>query len=69
MKKFIVSVLCAAIFFIGLGGLVEKAAAGFKSDERALAIIKQARAAIGGEANIANVRALTITAKATHNFA
>jgi hypothetical protein len=68
MKKFTVSVLCAAIFFIGLGGLVEKAAAGFKSDERALAIIKQARAAIGGEANIANVRALTISAKATHNF-
>lgn len=69
MKKFIVSVLCAAVFFIGLGGLAEKAAAGFKSDERALAIIKQARAAIGGEANIANVRALTITGKATQNIA
>jgi hypothetical protein len=56
------------VFFIGLGGLVEKAAAGFKSDERAMEIIKQARAAIGGDANIANVRALTITAKATQNF-
>ena len=68
MKRFIGSILCVSVFFIGLGGLVEKAAAGFKSDEQALAIIKQARAAIGGEANITNVRALTITAKATHNF-
>ena len=56
MKRFIVSILCVTVFFIGLGGLVEKVAAGFKSDERALAIIKQARAAIGGEANIANAR-------------
>lgn len=69
MKRFIVSILCVTVFFIGLGGLVEKAAAGLKSDERALAIIKQARAAIGGDASIANTRAMTITAKATHNFA
>ena len=68
MKRFIGSILCVTVFFIGLGGLVEKVAAGFKSDERALAIIKQARAAIGGDANIANARAMTITAKATHNF-
>lgn len=69
MKKFIVSVLCVAVFFIGLGGLVERAAAGLRSDDRALAIIKQARAAIGGDASIANVRAMTITAKATQSFA
>ena len=68
MKRFIGSILCVSVFFIGLGGLVEKAAAGFKSDERALAIIKQARAAIGGDAGIANVRALTITGRATQNF-
>lgn len=68
MKRFIVSILCVTVFFIGLGGLVEKAAAGFKSDERALAILKQARAAIGGDASIANARAMTITAKATQNF-
>lgn len=68
MKRFIGSILCVSMFFIGLGGLVDKVAAGFKSDERALAIIKQARAAIGGDADIAGVRALTITGKATQNF-
>ena len=68
MKRFIGSILCVSVFFIGLGGLVEKAAAGLKSDEQALALIKQARAAIGGDASIANVRALTITGKATQNF-
>jgi hypothetical protein len=68
MKRFIVSILCVSVFFIGLGGLVDRVGATFKSDEQALALIKQARAAIGGDANITNVRALTITAKATQNF-
>jgi hypothetical protein len=65
MKKFIISILCVAIFFIGLGGLIEETGARFKSDERALELIKQARAAIGGEEAIKNVRGLTITGKAT----
>lgn len=68
MKRFIISVLCVAVFFIGLGGLVEKTAANFKSDAKALELIKKARIAIGGEANIANVRAMTITGKATKTF-
>lgn len=68
MKKFIIMVLCVSTFFIGLGGLVDKAGAKFKSDERALEIIRLARIAIGGDANINNVRSLTITAKTTHNF-
>lgn len=68
MKKFIIMVLCVSIFFIGLGGLVDKVGANFKSDEKALEIIRQARIAIGGDANINNVKSLTIVAKATHNF-
>lgn len=68
MKRFIVSVLCTAVFFIGLGGLIEKTSAKFKSDEKALAIIAQARQAIGGDANIKNVRSMTITGNTTHSF-
>lgn len=68
MKRFIVSVLCAAVFFTGLGGLLEKAAANLKSDERALEVIRRARQAIGGDANINNVRSMTITGKVTKTF-
>ena len=63
MKRFIISVLCVAVFFIGLGGLLEKTTANFKSDEKALELIRKARLAIGGEANINNVRSMTIAGK------
>ena len=66
MKKFIISVLCVSVFFIGLGGLVEKTGAKFKSDAKALELINLARTAIGGEANIKNVRSMTITGKTDH---
>jgi hypothetical protein len=65
MKKFIISTLCVAIFFIGLGGLIQETGARFKSDDRALELIKQARQAIGGEEAIKSVRGLTIIGKAT----
>lgn len=68
MKRFIVSTLCVAVFFIGLGSLVDRAGASFKSDEKALELIRQARVAIGGEANITAVRGLTIVGKTTNNF-
>jgi len=68
MKKFILSILFATVFFMGLGGLFEKTQANFKSDERALTLIRQAREAIGGDANINNVRSLTVIAKATKTF-
>lgn len=68
MKKFIVSVLCTAVFFIGLGSLIEKTDAKFKSDEKALALIAAARQAIGGDANIKNVRSMTIIGGSTHTF-
>ncbi len=68
MKKFILSILCAAVFFVGAGGLFETVGAKFKSDEKALTLIKQAREAIGGDANINNIRSLTAVGKVTKNF-
>lgn len=68
MKKFIVSILCAATFFIGLGGLIEGVGAKFKSDERALELVRLARLAVGGEQALGNVRSMTITGRVTKTF-
>ncbi len=68
MKKFIISVLCVSIFFIGLGGLAEKAGAKFKSDAKALELVRLARIAIGGDANINNVRSMTISGTTAQTF-
>ena len=65
MKRFIVSVLFVTVFCIGLGALVDKAGASFKSDEKALALIKQARLAIGGDQSIAEVRSMIIKGNTT----
>ncbi len=67
MKKFIITVLSVSVFFIGLGSLVEKTTANFKSDAQALELIKKARIAIGGDANINSVKSLTVSAT-TENF-
>lgn len=68
MKRFIVSVLCVSVFFIGLGGLIEKASATFKSDEKALELLRKARQAVGGDAAVNNVKSMTILGKATKTF-
>ncbi len=68
MKRFIVSILSVTVFCIGLGALVEEVGAGFKSDEKAIALIKQARIAIGGEQSIAEVRSMIIKGNATHTI-
>jgi hypothetical protein len=68
MKKFIFSILCVSVFFIGLGGLINQVGAKFKSDERALAIIAQARQAIGGDAAIKSVKSLTVVGNSTNSF-
>ncbi len=68
MKKFIISVLCVAVFFFGLGSLAEKVGAKFKSDARALELIAKARQAIGGDEAIRNVRSLAISGKTTISF-
>ncbi len=68
MKRFFVMILLVSTFFIGLSALVEQAGAKFKSDAKALELIRQARIAIGGDANIAAVRSMTIAANTTHFF-
>ena len=68
MKRFIITILCVLVFFIGLGNLLDKVGAKFKSDERALELIKQARQAIGGDAAISGIRSMTITGNASHTF-
>jgi hypothetical protein len=68
MKRFLVSVLCVSVFFVGLGNLIEKAAASLKSDDKALAILAKARQAIGGDSAIAGVKSMTIVGKATKTF-
>ncbi len=68
MKRFIVSILCVTVFCVGLGALVEEVGARFKSDEKALAIVKQARLAIGGDQSIAEVRSMIIKGNTTHTF-
>lgn len=68
MKRFIVSILCVSVFFIGLGAVADNVAAKFKSDEKALEIIRQARVAIGGDASIAQVRSMTISGKTSKTF-
>ncbi|MGQ0542039.1 MAG: hypothetical protein ACT4O9_09350 [Blastocatellia bacterium] len=68
MKRFIVSVLCVATFFVGLGVLADKVGAKFKSDEKALEIVRKARVAIGGDAAIADVRSIVIKGQTTNTF-
>lgn len=68
MKKFTISILCVAVFFIGLGGLIQETGARFKSDERSLELIRQAQTAIGGETAVRNVRSLSINGRVTKTF-
>lgn len=68
MKRFITTVLGISIFFIGLGAVVDKVAAGFKSDDKALEIIKKARTAIGGDAALAEFKALVIKGQSSHTI-
>jgi hypothetical protein len=68
MKRFLVSILSVSVFFIGLGTLVEKAGASFRSDERALELIRAARQAIGGDGAINAVKSMTITGQTSHTF-
>ncbi|MBK9155798.1 MAG: hypothetical protein IPM25_16590 [Chloracidobacterium sp.] len=68
MKKFVISVLSIAVFFAGLGSLAERVGAQFKSDQKAMEIIGMSRAALGGEAALAQVRSMVITGRTIHQF-
>ncbi len=66
MKRFIFSVLAVSVFFLGLGALVEKTGAKFKSDEKALDLVRKARVAIGGDSAINSIESMTIVGRTTH---
>lgn len=68
MKRFIFSVVTVSVFFLGLGALVEQTGAKFKSDEKALDIVRKARIAIGGDAAINAVESMTIIGRTTHKI-
>ncbi len=68
MKRFIGSILCVSVFFIGLGGLVDNVGAKLKSDARALELIRLAQMAIGGDSAVRSVEGITIVGKATKTF-
>ena len=68
MKRFIFSILSVAVFFVGLGAIVDKVGARFKSDDKAVELIRQARLAIGGDQAIASIRSMTISGKTSHTF-
>jgi hypothetical protein len=66
MKRFFFSILCVSVFFLGLGALVEKTGAKFKSDERALDLVSKARQALGGDSALNAVQSLRIVGQTTH---
>lgn len=68
MKRFILSVLSISVFFVGLGSLADHVGAKFKSDEKALEVIRRTRTALGGEAALAEVRSMIITGRSVHTF-
>lgn len=68
MKRFVISILFVSVFCVGLGALVDKVGAKFKSDEKALALIRDARQAIGGEAAITAIKSMTIAGHSTRTF-
>ena len=65
MKRFVVFVFAIAFVFVGIGTMFESVSAKFKSDEKALDIIRAARAAVGGESKLREVRGLVIAGKTT----
>src|SRR6476660_3920791 len=68
MKRFILSTLAITFLFLGLGSLVERTGAKFKSDDKALELIAKARAALGGDAAIKNIQSMTIAGRTTKTF-
>ncbi len=68
MKRFLTAVIGASAFFLGVGALVDQAGARFKSDEKALELIRKARAAIGGDSEAAGIQSMIIKGRTTQTF-
>jgi hypothetical protein len=65
MKRLIFSILGVSLLFLGVGAVVENTSARYKSDEKALELVRKARLAIGGDAAIASVQSVVITGRTT----
>jgi hypothetical protein len=68
MKRFIFSILSVSVFFLGVGALVDNVGAKFKSDEKALDLIRKARVAIGGDSALAGVQSMIINGRTTQTI-
>ena len=68
MKRFIFSILSVSVFFLGVGALVDNVGAKFKSDEKALDLIRKARVAIGGDSALAGVQSMIIKGRTTQTL-
>jgi hypothetical protein len=68
MKRLILSGLCISVFFLGIGSLVDRVGARFKSDERALELIAKARQAIGGDVALGNIQSMRIVGRTIHTI-
>lgn len=67
MKRFMFSTLVVAVFFLGVGALVERTGASFRSDEKALELVRKARVALGGDSALAGVQSLRIVGQTTRS--
>jgi len=67
MKRFFISILAVSLCFLAMGALIDKAGAEFRSDEKALELVRNARIAIGGEAAINTIRSLRIVGQTTRS--
>ena len=68
MKRFVFTVLGVAVFFVALGAVVDNVGAKFKSDEKALDLVRKARVAIGGDGAINGVQSLRIVGQTTRTM-
>ncbi|MEO7538525.1 MAG: hypothetical protein ABIV21_00720 [Pyrinomonadaceae bacterium] len=67
MKRFMFSILVVTVFFLGVGAVIEKTGARFKSDEKALDLVRKARVALGGDSALAAVQSLRIVGQTTNS--
>ncbi len=67
MKRFTISVVAVSVFFLGIGSLVDRTSAKFKSDDAALALIAKARRAIGADSSTA-VNGMIIKGRTQRTF-
>lgn len=68
MKRFIFTIIGVSAFFVGVGAVAHKVKAVFKSDEKAVIILKRSQVAIGGENKIRTVKSLSVNGRVVSVF-